>query len=268
MKASRRDWALFVSVALAVVVVFAALAVQGRGGTSGTTSSSPSAAASVAVSSPPSSSKPTTAPPPASPGPVVWASPRRAVSYSRARPPSTETPTGVTPSTTAGVAKAGTIGWGFTPSVDIKVTALGCFDAGRDGLARAHRVGIFDAKTERLLASVTVRSKSRLKGFFRWESLKTPLVLEAERLYLVGTEDRGTLETLYTWHNWPEQVDWSPPGGHWAAEIGPPVPGMYVSRPSQAAFTAPTVRQDLRNSPPWFSPNFKFVPVSAVSPSP
>jgi hypothetical protein len=258
-KESTRD-TLFVVVALVVVVLFIALVVQDHGDTSRTTSASPSARPSVAVS-PEDSASPL-------PTPTVNGTPRPAVSYSRTRPPATRTLTGITPSTTFRAWPVGTIGWQFTPAVDIKVTALGCFDAHRDGLARAHRVGIFDAESKRLLASVTVRPKSRPDGFFRWESLKTPLVLEAERPCLVGTEDKKTLETLYTWHSWPEQVDWSPPGGHWAVEIGPPAPlRMYVSRPSQAAFTAPTVAQDLSHNPPWFSPNFKFVSVLA-SPTP
>ena len=200
----------------------------------------------------------------ANPPQTESASPRAAVSYSRANPPQTETAVNTTPRSTARVSEAGTIGWEFTPTADIEVTDLGCFDVFRDGLARAHRVGIFDAGSRRLLASVTVQPKSTLDGFFRWESLRTPLVLKAEGLYVVGTEDRGTLETVYAPYAWPANESGRE---HWAEEMGPPAfPGLYVSRPSEAAFTAPTVRQDLlNNSTPWFSPNFKF---RVVSPSP
>lgn len=201
--------------------------------------------------------------PTASPGPVVWASLRPAVSYSRANPPSTDRTPG-----SARARNAGTIGWGFEPKVDIKVTALGCFDADRDGLTRPHRVGIFDAETRRLLASVTVRPGSRLEGFFRWESLKTPLVLRAEGFYVVGTEDRGTLETVYTRCGWPG-AEWGPQAGErWAQEIvSGGTPGLYVNRRWHRAFTAPTFCQDLWGDAPWFSPNIKFRAASAQSPA-
>ncbi len=192
---------------------------------------------------------------------MVWASPRPAVSYSRVAPPSTER----TPSS-ARARNAGTIGWGFEPKVDIKVTALGCFDAERDGLTRSQRVGIFDAETGRLLASVTVRPRSRLEGFFRWESLKTPLVLKAEGSYVVCTEDRGTLETGYTRRGWPEAV-WGPQAGErWAKQIvSGGTPALFVNRRWQPAFTAPTFAQDLWGDAPWFSANIKFQPSSAPS---
>jgi len=219
VKDSRRDWALFVIVALAVLVGFGALTRLGGGETASGT------------------------PPPA-------ASSSPALSY--AEPPSTER----TP-----VSEAGTFGWEFRPTVDIEVTELGCFDAGQDGLARAHRVGIFDAQTERLLASVTVRSKSRLEGFFRWESLETPLVLKAGRVYLAGTEDKQSLETLYCY-----PVKWSgAPPERCAEEIE--WGGFLTNRPSQGEVTAPTVRTRLWRSPPWFSPNFKFMPAAGSSPS-
>jgi hypothetical protein len=233
---------------LLTVLVIGALAVVACGGGETTFSTLPAAA----------SPSPT-----ASASRVVWANPRSAVSYARANPPSTaRTPT------SQRAKKAGTVGWDFQPTVDIEVTALGCFDAGRDGLARAHRVGIFDAYSNRLLASVTVRPKSRLDGFFRWESLETPLVLTAGLHYVMGTEDKETLETVYTRRGWPEE-EWGPqPGEHWAAEIGRGRMGLFVNRPSEAAFTAPTFTQDLWNDAPWFSPNFKFRPASSASPAP
>jgi hypothetical protein len=195
-------------------------------------------------------------------GPTAWASPRPAVWYARSKPPSTEAGS-TTPHTTARVRKAGTIGWEFVPTVDVRVTELGCFDAGRDGLARSHRVGIFDEETGRILASVTVGPESRLDGFFRWEPFETPLVLTAGRSYLVGTEDRKTLETAYSWHDFPYEGDGPPPGEHWADEIGYGT-RLFASSVSEDAFTAPTVMQDLWTCPPWFSPNIRFSPVSSA----
>jgi hypothetical protein len=146
----------------------------------------------------------------------------------------------------------GTFGWKFSPTVDIKITNLGCYDADGDGLARSHRVGIFDAGSGRLLASATVRPKSTLAGFFRWEPLKTPLVLKAGQSYLAGTEDKDTVETLY--------LQTGESDLEWASEVGFDV--LCHSRPSESAFTAPTVPQAPQRYPFVLSPNFMFMPFS------
>ena len=156
---------------------------------------------------------------------------------------------------------AGTVGWKFTPRVDIKITALGCYDADQDGLELGHRVGMFKGHPERLLASVTVRPKSTLDGAFRWESLKAPLVLKAGEAYLVGTADRqqverfnmeSTCETLYEGE------------GQWAPQIA--FGGLRSSyRFGGPAFRAPTIAKQTNAfiQVTWMSPNFKFVQVSA-----
>lgn len=194
-------------------------------------------------------------PEPASPSPM--ASPIPALSH--AVPP----PAGLRLGGSAW--EAGTFGWRFTPTVDIEVMELGCYDEGQDGLARRHRVGIFDAETEHLLASVTVRPKSRLDGLFRYEALATPLVLTAGRPYLVGTEDRKTLETVYN----PGEDEQGDASLQWASQIAFDwADNMYVSRPPEGAFTAPTVRLAVWTNPPGFSPNLTFKPVRASSPTP
>jgi len=71
-----------------------------------------------------------------------------------------------------------TVGWRFKPNVDVDVTHLGFYDAEQDGLVGAHRVGIFDAATDRLVAKVVVPPASPLEGAFRWESLDKPAVLQ------------------------------------------------------------------------------------------
>jgi outer membrane protein assembly factor BamB len=162
----------------------------------------------------------------------------------------------------------GTVGWEFTPAVDVEVTELGCYDADRDGLAYSHRVGVFDAKSERLLGSVTVRPASALEGAFRWESLEAPVILRAGRAYVVGTQDRmrdtvGThvQETLYAGDAWPP--------AQWAPEIA--FNGLRTSHGrSNGAFVAPT---DDRKAwamitITWMSPDFKFVPVPSAPSAP
>jgi hypothetical protein len=182
---------------------------------------------------------------------------RMAVSYSQAPYP----PSGKAFS-------AGTVGWSFKPTVDIEVTELGCFDAYQDGLAHAHRVGIFDAHTGRLVASVTVGPKSALDGAFRWEEIRgkavevdgvtwhaDSCVLVAGHAYVVGTrtnpgvEEAGAHETLY-----PEEGQ----SEEWAAEIV--YGGLRTNLGSDTGFSAPTnPRQDFAWAQiAWMSPNFKF----------
>lgn len=166
---------------------------------------------------------------------------------------------------------AGTVGWLFKPTVDIEITELGCFDAYQDGLAHAHSVGIFDARTGRLIVSVTVGPKSALEGAFRWEEIPgkpvevdgvtwnaRSCVLQADHAYVVGTrtnpgvEGPGAHETLY-----PEDD----PFEEWAPEID--YGGLRTNLGSVTAFSAPTnPRMDFAWAKiAWMSPNFKFRPV-------
>jgi hypothetical protein len=163
---------------------------------------------------------------------------------------------------------AGTVGWLFKPTVDIEITALGCFDAYQDGLARRHRVGIFDALTGQLVASVTVGPASALEGVFRWEPLRgkkvevdgqlwhaDSCILRAGRAYAVGVrtnpgvEERGAHEILYEEHSGTEE---------WAPEIR--YGGLRTNLGSDVAFSAPTNPARLFAMIPiaWMSPNFKF----------
>jgi hypothetical protein len=49
-----------------------------------------------------------------------------------------------------------TMGWVFTPTADVVVSALGFFDEGGDGFAESHTVGLFESNTQTLLRSVTL----------------------------------------------------------------------------------------------------------------
>ncbi len=79
-----------------------------------------------------------------------------------------------------------TNGWEFRPTADIVVTDLGYFDDAQDGLRHSHRVGIFDAVTEKLLVKTTVQPDSPLDGVFRFARIM-PLHLKAGNSYVVAT---------------------------------------------------------------------------------
>jgi hypothetical protein len=144
----------------------------------------------------------------------------------------------------------GTYGWAFTPGADMEVTDLGCYDDHQDGLWPPRRVGIFDAWTDRLVASVIVGPRSVLGGAFRWESLESPVVLNAGHTYLAvsqyapgdGIYDRTRDEA-------------------WAPEIAV---GELFYAGGGAGFVAPH-----EDNPwlCWMGPNFKFRPAAAGTPS-
>lgn len=148
-----------------------------------------------------------------------------------------------------------TLGWEFKPTLDIAVFDLGYVDPKQDGLVRVHRVGIFDAQTDELIASVTVGPKSGLDGFFRWESLEAPAVLRAGHSYLVaaryvrGDEVRGGLPV------------WAPEVGHVLTEHG----RDFTSATSSRSLSAPHQEAVWEG---FMAANFKFRPAAAASPTP
>jgi len=99
-----------------------------------------------------------------------------------------------------------TLGYEFTPSVDLTVNSLGVFDGGSDGagLVVAHDVGLYESATQNLLASVTVdNAGSTLINGFRFASIN-PVVLTASQTYVLAAHypvntigDKG-LATLAT----------------------------------------------------------------------
>jgi hypothetical protein len=67
----------------------------------------------------------------------------------------------------------GTVGYRFTASTALTVSALGFFDDQEDGLLSSHEVGIFAATSQQLLGSATIAagSSAYLQGGFRWVSI-------------------------------------------------------------------------------------------------
>lgn len=84
------------------------------------------------------------------------------------------------------------VGWQFDVLSTIAVTGLGWYDDGANGLAEAHRVGIWNPAGT-LLAEVTVPAgvTAGLVGQFRTVAI-TPLALAPASGYIVGGLNSGT----------------------------------------------------------------------------
>lgn len=76
------------------------------------------------------------------------------------------------------------LGWSFTVLNPFTVTALGFYDAGKDGLTESHDVGIFSS-TGTLLTSVTVTNSDPLTSFWRFASI-TPFSLGVGTYVIAG----------------------------------------------------------------------------------
>ena len=91
-----------------------------------------------------------------------------------------------------------TLGFAFSPVVNISVTALGVYDSGQDGIADIATVGIWDTNGN-LLTSGQVPSGTggTLLGDFRYVSI-TPFDLTAGTEYVVGSYLADTASSLNT----------------------------------------------------------------------
>jgi len=87
-----------------------------------------------------------------------------------------------------------TLGWQFSTSTALKVTALGLFDSGQDGLTESHQVGIWD-NLGNLLASTIVASGTSdpLTNQFRYASISalllTPGTYQIGGLWTSGADE-------------------------------------------------------------------------------
>ena len=107
----------------------------------------------------------------------------------------------------------GVDGFSFAPTEAIRVTELGWYDQGGDGLLHAHQVGIFDSTSQALLATVTVNSASVLGASnFRFAALLTALDLVAGHSYIVAGFGNGP--------NYDPYLDVVSGGVTYGAEIG------------------------------------------------
>lgn len=84
------------------------------------------------------------------------------------------------------------LGFSFTTSSALKVTALGYYDDGGNGLAQSHNVGIFNTLGA-LVGSATVAAgtAATLDGHFRYVAV-TPFTLAAGQTYVAAATTGGS----------------------------------------------------------------------------
>jgi hypothetical protein len=93
------------------------------------------------------------------------------------------------------------IGWQFTVTGPLSVSALGWFDLEQNGLARSHEVGIWNKATQALLGSVVVPSGTTgfLEGFFRYATLGSNVALSSGTTYVIAGLDIGANGDGHVW---------------------------------------------------------------------
>lgn len=82
------------------------------------------------------------------------------------------------------------LGWTFSVTSPVTVSALGFYDAGQNGLTTSHDVGIYDANCS-LIASATVQPTDALTGYFRYHNLTSPVVLSPGQTYRIAAVTGG-----------------------------------------------------------------------------
>jgi hypothetical protein len=90
---------------------------------------------------------------------------------------------------------SGSVGYGFSLSTPLSLTALGFHDADGDGLLSAHAVGLFDATTRALLASATVPAgtAAALVDSYRWAAIPGLQLLPGSYVIAATTPGDPTL---------------------------------------------------------------------------
>ncbi|MCK9374677.1 MAG: PEP-CTERM sorting domain-containing protein [Syntrophobacterales bacterium] len=91
------------------------------------------------------------------------------------------------------------VGFQFTTSTSMLITALGYYDAGLDGLLESHAVGIFDANDPNnpdfpaapLVSTTVPAGNGNLNGFFQMSTLTTAYNLAPGNYYLMGVTGAG-----------------------------------------------------------------------------
>jgi hypothetical protein len=100
------------------------------------------------------------------------------------------------PGTFGGASGYSIVGWTFRPTTDLVLNRLGLFDSDRDRQhSEQHQVGIWDAATQTLKASVIINETpgtlhtpeiSPNGALFHWQALTQPIVLQAGNVYTIG----------------------------------------------------------------------------------
>lgn len=141
-----------------------------------------------------------------------------------------------------------TLGWQFSVSSTINVTALGVYDSGQNGLAESHAIGIWNSSGS-LLASLTIAAGGgTLDNYFRFQNLTTALNIGPGN-YVVGA--RMGSENYISSQN--GAVITTAPGITFIQD-------RYINSASLALPTS----TDVGTAAGWFGANFQFTEVSAV----
>ncbi len=93
------------------------------------------------------------------------------------------------------------IGWQFSVTENIDVSALGWFDWNEDGLNRSHEVGIWNISGSNLITSTTIPSGTvaTLDSGFRYTSLTSSVTLQTGQTYIIAGHDIGNSGDPHVW---------------------------------------------------------------------
>ncbi|MEB3200703.1 MAG: hypothetical protein VKK62_09285 [Synechococcaceae cyanobacterium] len=84
---------------------------------------------------------------------------------------------------------SGSLGYNFSLSSPFRISSLGFYDAGEDGLLSPHEVGVFDATSQGLLAKALIPAgnTASLIGGYRWVGLSSSITLQPGNYVLAAT---------------------------------------------------------------------------------
>ncbi|MBK8475335.1 MAG: PEP-CTERM sorting domain-containing protein [Opitutaceae bacterium] len=144
-----------------------------------------------------------------------------------------------------------TRGFSFTTTGELAITGLGWYDAGQDGLASSHRVGIWSTGGT-LLVDGVVSGADPLSGYFRYTSSLTGSSTLAAGSYFIGglsTNADATVRLL------PASAVTFAPAITWGSSTNNGTVGVF-SIPSAV---------DAATSIGYFGPNFSFAAIPEPS---
>jgi Domain of unknown function (DUF4082)/PEP-CTERM motif len=95
------------------------------------------------------------------------------------------------------------VGWQFSVTQEITVSAVGWFDWDQNGLSRSHEVGIWNTTGSTLLTSEVIPSgtSATLDNGFRYMTLSTPVALQTGQTYIIAGYDIGASGDPHVWDN-------------------------------------------------------------------
>ena len=135
----------------------------------------------------------------------------------------------------------GTDGFEFRPTRDIVIVSLGYYDHGRAGLDSAHRVTLYESKSQKLIAYATIDNRGKTVGRFRYRAIK-PRRLKAGTTYMIAGFHPGASSR--------DLAAEAPSALAIAPAIG--YQGYYLNYGSKPAF--PGEKSEM----PFFGPGFQF----------